>query len=663
MGVPIARPRLCLVLLVATAAAAPAVAQNGDWPKYAGDNASTKYSRADQIHAGNVHRLEVAWRRESPDYGLGESITLKPAALFETTPVYDDGRLLMATGLGAAAALDPATGESIWFWDPYREGQSPSLRDIGFRMLRGGTSWRDGPKKRFFFTANGRLMALDAETGLPAPGFGEGGAADGHDAGDGERIPYYSWTSPPVVCNDTVVLGNSTRDIAGGAYRRALPGMLRGYDARSGELLWTFHVIPRKGEAGYETWDDGSADYTGHANVWAWMSCDEDLGMVYAPTTTPNNDTYGGHRLGDGLHAESILALDARSGELKWHFQTVHHGLWDYDFACAPILADIVVDGRPIKALAQASKQAFLYVLDRVTGEPVWPIVETPVPASRVPGEVAAATQPIPSWPKGYDLQGLGVDDLIDFTPALRAEAMAVLSEWKIGPLFDPPIPEGWGGYRGYIQVPSMVGGTNWGGAAYDPETHVVYVPSVTYLHGIRGLHPPVDPARANVDYVDARIGWENEWVDVGLEGEIPAIKPPWGRITAIALDTGEHLWVAANGDGPRDHPKLAGLDLPPLGNMGRAAPLLTKTLLFSADGERAMVGAPFKGWDWVGGHGFRAFDKRTGERVFEMQLDGGGATGAPMTYVHEGRQYIVVPLGGPGQTSELVALALAEGD
>ena len=218
-----------------------------------------------------------------------------------------------------------------------------------------------------------------------------------------------------------------------------------------------------------------------------------------------------------------------------------------------------------------------------------------------------------------------------------------------------------WGGYRGYIQVPSMVGGTNWGGAAYDPETHIVYVPSVTYLHGIRGLHPPVDPARSDVAYVDARIGSEGEWVDVGLEGDIPLIKPPWGRITAIDLDTGEHLWVAANGDGPRNHPKLAGLDLPPLGNMGRAAPLLTKTLLFIADGERAMIGTPLAGWEWIGGHSLRAFDKATGERIFEMELEGGGATGAPMTYMHEGRQYIVVPLGGPDETSELVALALAE--
>jgi quinoprotein glucose dehydrogenase len=645
-----------MVLCVASVGRSQA---SGEWPRYAADGASTKYSTVDQIDASNVHRLEVVWRTESPDYGLGETITLKPFPQFQTTPVYQSGRLLLATGLAAAAALDPATGEATWFWNPYEAGQRPSLRDLGWRILRGGTAWRDGQKERFFFAANGYLVSLDATTGKPSLGFGEDGQVDLRVREDGTRAPFSYWTSPPVLCRDTVIVGNSTRDVTGGMYKKAPAGTVRGYDARSGEALWTFHLVPRRGEPGYETWENGAAEYSGHSNVWAWMSCDEELGIVYAPTTTPNNDTYGGHRLGDGLYAEALVALGARSGEKIWHYQIVHHGLWDYDFACGPILADIVVDGRPIKALAQASKQAFLYVLDRVTGKPVWPIVETKVPPSLVPGERSAPTQPIPSWPLHYELQGLDHDDLIDLTPELRAEALEVVSEWKIGPLFDPPIVDGWGGYRGYIQVPSMVGGTNWGGVAYDPETHIVYVPSVTYLHGIPGLRRPLDPARANVDYVDARV-WEEEWVDVGLEGDLPIIKPPWGRITAIDLDTGRHLWVAANGAGPRDHPRLAGLDLPPLGNMGRAAPLLTKTLLFIADGAPRMWGLPAEGWDWVGGNRFRAFDKATGEQIWEMELSH-GATGAPMTYLHEGRQYIVVALGGVDQKSELVALALPE--
>jgi len=636
-------------------------AQSGEWPRYAADASSTKYSDAAQIDRTNVHRLEVVWESESPDYGLAESITQAPFPFFETTPVYHDGRLMLASGLGAAASLDPATGRPLWFFNPYLEGRRPSMRDLGFRILRGGTAWGDGDERRFFFVSNGSLVSVDARTGIPDPAFGADGRVDLKDSGDGERLAYYNWSSPPVVCRDTIVLGNTTRDVAGGARREAQPGLIRGYDIRSGAWLWTFHIVPRPGEPGRETWEGGAADYTGHANVWAWMSCDEELGRVYAPTTTPNNDTYGGHRLGNGLYAESLLALDARTGRKVWHYQTVHHGLWDYDFPCGPILADITVDGRRIKALAQPSKQAFLYVLDRVTGEPVWPIVETPVPPSVVPGERASATQPVPSWPKAYDLQGLDVNDLIDFTPELRAEAMRVLSEWKVGGLFEPPIPDGWGGYRGYIQVPSMVGGTNWGGAAYDPETHVVFVPSVTFLHGIPGLRPPADPARSDVDYADAR-SWEDEWVYVGLEGDLPLVKPPWGRVTAIDLDTGEHLWVAANGDGPRDHPRLAGLDLPALGEMGRAAPLVTKTLLFIADGAPNMIGMPPTGWEWVGGHGFRAFDKETGEKVFEMDLPG-TATGAPMTYVHQGRQYIIVPVGGVRAESRLIALALGAGN
>jgi quinoprotein glucose dehydrogenase len=383
--------------------------------------------------------------------------------------------------------------------------------------------------------------------------------------------------------------------------------------------------------------------------MWAWASADETLGYVYLPLTTPTSDYYGGHRPGGNLFAESLVCLDARTGRRIWHFQAVHHGLWDYDFPTAPNLVDLTVNGRKIKAVALVSKQAFTYIFDRVTGEPLWPIEERPVPKGDVPGEWYAPTQPFPTKPPAFDQQGVNVDDLIDFTPELREEAIKILDEYVYGPLFTPPtiIDERPGGKKGTIQVPGLVGGADWTGAGVDPETGILYVASVnsaSVVGLIRSEHP-----RSNVNWVMKALA-----LAPGPQG-LPLFKPPYGRLVAVDLNKGEILWTVPNGDGPRDHPAIKHLNLPRLGQGGRVSPLVTKTLVFLGEGgSDGVVFLPPGG----GGKMFRAYDKATGDVVWEMQLPG-GTTAAPMTYMVNGRQYIVVTVGWKGMPSEYVALAL----
>jgi quinoprotein glucose dehydrogenase len=498
-------------------------------------------------------------------------------------------------------------------------------------------------------------VSLDAATGKPDPAFGERGRVSLGTLPSGERLRDFHWSSAPLVCGDTIVVGQSTSD----AWTRQKnePGTIRGFDVRNGSQLWTFYIVPRKGEEGYDSWQEGSADYTGAGNVWSWMSCDQALGRVFAATSTPSNDWYGGHRKGSGLFAETIVALDARTGEKAWHFQAVHHGLWDYDFPAAPILADIEIAGTPRKLLAQVSKQAFLYVFDRVTGEPIWPILELPVPASDVPGEHAWPTQPHPSWPLPYDRQGIALDDLIDFTPELRQMALEYVAQFHLGPVFAPPtLIEGEGGEKGKatLQLPGPVGGTNWNGAALDRETGILFVPSVT-VPTVMGLRPPPDKSRSDLRFrVDLSEADGYAWAT--LPNGLPITKPPYGRVTAIDLKTGRHLWMVPNGEGPRDHPALRDLDLPRLGHAGRASPLVTATLLFLADGTPDMPVVP----PWAGGRMFRAYDKSNGDLVWEYELPA-GASGAPMTYMFEGKQYIVVPVSEREHEGELIAFALPD--
>lgn len=615
----------------------------GDWPHYARDLAATKYSPLDQIHAGNVGDLEIVWTWESADYRLtGEHEGAPVNPNYQTTPIKVGDRLYASTNLGQAVALDPATGEELWRYDPYASG----LRDEpDGRANRGVAYWSDGEAERILLGSGEYLVSLDAATGRPDPAFGSGGAVDLSDDPD-PRVLTFRWTSAPLVVRDVVVVG-ATSMVPNRNWKTAPPGYVRAFDVRTGELRWRFNPIPEPGDPALATWGDSSWVYSGNGNVWTLMSADEELGHVYLPLKTTTNDWYGGHRPGDNLYGESVVAVDADTGEPIWHYQMVRHGLWDYDPPAAPNVIDVTVDGERRKVVAQVTKQAWVFTFDRETGEPIWPVEDRPVPPSDVPGEVAAETQPFPTRPAPFDLQGITVDDLVDFTPELRAEAESILDDFVHGAIFTPPTVKGADGNQGTILMPGWVGGANWGGAAFDPETGILYVPSVT-SPSVTALVPPPVPDSSDFRYVR---GLPRE---VPMPGGLPLLKPPYGRITAIDMNTGEHVWMRPNGPGPRDHPAIAGLDLPWLGQRGRPAPLLTKTLLFIGEGtEDALSILPI-----AGGTAFRAWDKETGEVVWETDLDA-GTSGAPMTYLADGRQYIVVAIGDRETPGRLVALAL----
>ena len=631
-------------LVVAALAAGPVAAQDGavagDWRSYGGDPGSTKYAPLDQINRENVDRLEIAWRWKSADYARkAENPDLTFNNVLLVTPLKAGNMLLTSTNLGQSAAIDPATGETLWVFNSVLEGTAPERA----RSTRGVGYWAEGDDERVFLISGEHLVALDAQTGEPLREFGEGGKVN-LTAGV-PRLDQYRWNAAPLVCNDLVIVGQALSD--GPIAKEMPPGYVRGYNVVTGELLWVFNPVPQPGEVGNETWEDGSWEYSGNANVWTLMSADEQLDYAYLPVSTPTNDWYGGHRPGDNLFAESLVCLECATGERVWHFQMVHHGLWDYDNPAAPTLANITVDGREIRAVTQVTKQGFVYVFDRVTGEPVWPIEERPVPQSDVPGERSAATQPFPTNPPPFERQGLGMLDLIDFTPELQAEAMEIVSEYRYGPLYTPPVVRDDGRTLGTIQMPGWVGGADWNGAAFDPDTQILYVPSIS-APIVSSLTRP--NAQSNFDFVRG-----SPRAVLGPQG-LPIVKPPWGRITAIDLGTGRHVWMVPTGEGPRDHAALAGLDLPWLGRPGRPAPLLTKELLFIGEGTPYMIAMPAMG----GGPMFRALDKRTGEVLWETELPGGTA-GAPMTYLADGKQYVVVAVGERDVEAEFIAFAVPD--
>ena len=627
-----------------------------EWLAYHGDYASRNYSPLEQINKDTVKTLHVAWRQSlTPDVARESALKPPPpSSNNETTPLMVGGLVYFSTGIGGVAALNPASGKVVWNVDALLAENPASADDA--RRVGGATRalayWPDGGDGRIIALVGGRyLNALDAKTGKRIADFGVDGQVDlrkGQERGD-----WFAWrTGPTMIIRGVVIIGSVVNDInaaRGVQLKTAPPGDVRGIDAKTGKQLWIWHSIPHAGEAGNETWLEKSWEYTGHTNVWGAMSGDEELGMVYLPETTPTNDWYGGKRPGANLYAESIVALDARTGKRVWHFQGVHHGLWDYDFPCAPVLVDITVKGKKIKALAQPSKQAFLYVLDRKTGKPVWPIVERPVPKGDAPGEWYSPTQPVPldahGKPFSYDQQGVTVDDLIDFTPELRAEAVRMLENFAYGPMFYPIVMQGQGkgaGKKGSIHMPGSYGGTNWPGAGFDPETSILYVPS-SHTPVVASLVP--SPPGSDTGYTRER--YEPLRGPQGL----PMFKPPYGRLVAIDLNQGEIKWTVANGDGPRDNPALKGLSLPPLGVPGRVGPLVTKTLVFMGEGfPQDPPGS--------GGKTFRAFDKATGAVVFAMTLDG-AVTGVPMTYAWQGRQYIIVPIGFAGHPGEFLALTV----
>lgn len=609
-------------------------AQDVEWPHYGRDLASTKYTPLDQITADNVNELEVVWSWDTPDNTIFRNDGDASAAEYKATPIMVDGVLYVSTSLGNVAAVDAATGEQLWIFetDSWRQGQHPNYNN----NHRGVSYWSDGEASRVFMAANdGILWSLDAQTGEPDPAFGDQGWIDlKQGLGSEARIGDYGNISPPLVVNDTLVVGSSLHDVPR-FMEQVPPGHVRAFDARTGQRRWMFHVIPRGDENGADTWEDESWRFMGGANVWTVMSADPEAGLVYLPTSTPSNDWYGGHRKGDNLYAESLVALDIDTGEVEWHYQTTRHGLWDYDLPAAPNLVDIEVDGEPIKAVAQISKQGFVFVFDRLTGEPVWPIEMRPVPQTDVPGERTSPTQPFPTRPAPFEPQGLTDDTLIDFTPELRAEALMQLEGVDYGELYTPP------SLRGMVMVPGYSGGAGWWGAAVDPQTNIMYLPSYTLPRFIKLREP--EPGESDYRYIRDRSFTIN-----GPQG-LPLTQPPYGRITAIDLDSGEHVWQVPHGEGIRQRLIDMGIDDPgPVGNVSKNGPLLTRTLLFVGQLD---AGRPV----------FRAFDKMTGEIVHEMDMPL-PPTGTPMSYRVDGRQYIVMAAGA-GPATRLLALALPESE
>lgn len=623
-------------------------APDGEWHHYAGEHGSSKYSALDQINRDNFDQIKPAWRWESIDVNLDGKTRFAPF-LFRGTPIYVDGVLYMPTGLHQVAAIDATDGSLIWGYDTEAYAKGGITHSMWHH--RGVEYWTDGTEERILISTGGReLVSIDAKTGKPDPNFGINGKVDHlKDLGRPVNARNISDNKPPIVVGDTIIIGSIIMDFP--SLQLAPPGHIRAYDVRTGKLKWRFNTIPQAGEPGNETWLNDSWKKAGNTNVWSLMTADDELGYVYLPLGTPTNDYYGGHRHGDNLYAESLLCLDADTGEKVWHFQAVHHGIWDYDFPCAPNLVDITVDGKKIKAVAQVSKQGFTYVFDRVTGEPVWPIEERPVPASNVPGELLSKTQPYPTKPPPFEYQGLTDDTIINFTPEIKAEALKILEDYTYGPLFTPNTVVGADGKQGTVVIPGAEGGANWPGASVDPETGILYVQSATNV-SIMGVTPP-DPSRSDFKY---SIAFGNIQGPQGL----PITRPPYRRITAIDLNKGEHAWQIPFGDGPRNHPAIKHLNLGPLGTkfqegvIAEGGLLVTKTLLIGflpildELGDRVATGSLLQ-----------AYDKATGELLHSLEIDT-VLHGSPMTYMHGDTQFIVYAAGGGGQgKSELIAFAL----
>jgi quinoprotein glucose dehydrogenase len=611
----------------------------GEWPVYGGDLGSTRYSPLDQIDASNVGQLEVAWRWSARNFGT------RPERNYRVTPIMVDGVLFATAGSRrAAVAIDAVTGETLWFhrMDEGERGRRAPRVNSG----RGVAYWEPdngGQARIFYITPGYQMFALDASSGRPVPGFGDEGVID---LTENMRVPEgleavgtIGSSSPPLVVGDVLVVGSA--QVSGRRHfsPTAIPGDIRGYSARTGDLLWTFHVVPENGEPGAETWERNSNEYTGHAGVWTTFSADPDLGLVYLPTEAPTHDWYGGDRLGDNLYSSSLVALDVQTGDLVWHYQVVHHDIWDFDNPAAPILVDIEVDGRPIRAVVLITKQGWAFVFDRETGKPVWPIEERAVPQSNIPGERTSPTQPFPTKPPAFSRQGVSEDDLIDFTPELREKAREALANLEFSTLYSPVrLLDPASGYRGALRVPRSTGGGNWEGGAVDPETGILYVTS-QMSPAVEALEPAGDGIEA--DYTVARGGRP------GVEG-LPILKPPYGEITAIDLNRGEILWQIPNADTPdqiANHPALAGIDLPRTGRPARVGQLATRTLLFAGEG---VGGKPI----------LRAYDKATGEILAELELPA-PQTGLPMSYMLDGIQYLVVAVAGQNTSAEFVAFRL----
>ncbi|MEW6319740.1 MAG: PQQ-binding-like beta-propeller repeat protein [Acidobacteriota bacterium] len=629
--------------------------RNGEWPTYGGDLASTRYSPLAQIDASNFGTLEIAWRFRTENLGP------RPEFQFQATPLMVNGTLYFTAGTRrAAVAVDAATGELKWMHslDEGPRGSAAPRQLSG----RGLAYWRDGADERIVYVTPGyQMIALDARTGHRIPSFGTGGIVDLKLEMDQEMdlvTGEVGLHAAPVIAKDVVIIGAAHRE--GGAPRSKTnaKGYVRGYDVRTGKRLWIFHTIPRPGEFGADTWLEDSASYTGNVGVWAQMSVDEELGLVYMPVELPTGDYYGGHRPGNHLFSESLVAVDLTTGVRRWHYQLVHHGIWDMDIPCAPILADLNVDGRVVKAVMQPTKQGWVYTFDRATGAPVWPIEERPVEKGDVPREWYSPTQPFVTRPPAFERQGVSEDDLIDFTPELRAEALKLVSRYKMGPLFTPPVVSRWEGPLGTLMLPNITGGANWQGGSLDPETNYLYIFSNTGVSSLSLVPPEGD--RSDMLYVRGEARDPNNpraagFTPLTVQG-LPLIKPPYGRITALDMNKGELAWQIAHGETPdniREHKALAGLTIPRTGRQGRIGVLTTKTLVIAGEGG-------FNTTPHGRGAMLRAYHKATGEEVGAVYMPA-PQTGSPMTYMLNGRQYLTVSVSGPGFPGELIAYRLAK--
>ena len=622
-----------------------------EWATYGGDLANTRYSPLDQVDADNFDDLEIAWRFKTESFGP------EPEFNFQSTPLMVDRVLYTTAGTRrAVVALDAVTGEILWM---HRLDEGPRGAAAPRRLSGRGLAYRDdGANGQIFYVTPGyQLIGLDAATGDRLASFGTGGIVDLKRQMDQELDPITGEVglhATPIVTGNTIIVGAAHLPGGSPETKEKPKGYVRGFNADTGERRWIFHTIPTADEFGNDTWLNESWRYTGNGGVWTQISVDETLGMAYLPVEMATGDYYGGHRHGDNLFTDSIVAVDLDTGERVWHFQTIHHDIWDWDLPAAPVLVDITVDGRPIKAVVQPSKQTWLYVFDRLTGEPVWPIEERPVATGDVPGEWYSPTQPFPTKPPALDLQGFHPDDVIDFTPELKAKAEEVLSRFRIGPIFTPPSVAEADGTLGTIMVPASTGGINWPGGSVDPETGIYYQYSKTELTSLGLIN---DPERSNMDFIRGRPeGVSGRDAALNVEG-LPLVKPPWGRITAVDLNTGEIIWQIPHGEAPdniRNHELLEGVTLSRTGWPGRIGTLVTKTLVIAGDA------GVFTTESGEQGAMLRAYDKDNGEEVGAVYMPT-RQTGSPMTYRVDGVQYLVVAISGRGYAGELLAFRLPE--
>jgi quinoprotein glucose dehydrogenase len=681
MKTPILLGAASVVCCAAVTVIGQSGAANGEWRSYGGDLGHTRYAPLDQINAANFNTLDVAWRFKT------DSLGPRPEYQFESTPLMVKGVVYTTAGSRrAAVALDAATGEMLWMHSENEGARGANApRQLSGRGLAywGGTPPAGDDARILYVTPGYRLIALNAKTGALVTSFGVNGVVDLKKDDDQEMdliTGEVGLHSTPTVARNVVIIGAAHKTGGNPKSRRNEKGYVRGFDVRTGKRLWIFHTIPQAGEFGNDSWEKDSWSYTGNTGVWGQISADEELGLVYLPVELPTGDYYGGHRPGNGLFGESLVAVDLQTGKRRWHYQLVHHGIWDMDIPCAPILVDITINGRTVKAVAQPTKQAFLYVFNRETGEPIWPIVERAAPKGDVPGEWYAPTQPYPTRPPAYDRQGVSKDDLIDFTPELRAEAEKVIEHYRIGPVFTPPVVSK---LEGPLATLTSGFATNWPGGSYDPETHIAYIYSQNGASPLGLVKPPDN--MSDMDYIQGdarsgarRTGGSGSSAGGGRTGEpagadpaapaaaesaggglsvrgLPLLKPPYARISAIDLNKGEILWQIAHGetaDNVRNNPALKGLTIPRTGRPGLIAPLVTKTLVIA--GEGGVFTTP----SGKRGAMLRAYDKTDGRDVGAVYMPA-PQSGSPMTYMLNGKQYIIVAVSGGNYGGELLAFRL----